>query len=62
MMAPEIVPAETLQAEVEHVQPPRIIISLWVAAAVLVAAHIIWVSHGTPVPAFLLPVLEMLNV
>lgn len=60
--APEIVPAETLQAD-EAVQPSRKLTwTLWALAIVLVGSHPLWVAAGMPVPAFLSPILEMLNV
>lgn len=50
MNAPVIVPAETLQIETEE---PRarlhpLVTSLWVAAAILVGAHVLWVYQGLP--------------
>lgn len=59
----ELAPAEDLQADVED--RPRthpLATSLWLAAGCLFVGHIIWVARGMPVPAFLSPVLEMLNV
>lgn len=60
---PVIAPAEDLQ--VDDYDRPRLhplATSLWLAAGCLFVGHIIWVARGMPVPAFLFPVLEMLNV
>lgn len=65
MTPPIIVPAETLQVDTDLPAPRArrpLFWALWVVTIALVAAHPIWVSRGMPVPAFLSPILEMLNV
>lgn len=58
-----LAPAEELQADDEQ---PVITIRFGLALAAISAAvlvgHLVWVRAGMPVPAFLSPVLEMLNV
>lgn len=62
--APEIVPAENLQAE-QPTNPSRrgklVVWALWALAIALVGGHPFWTAAGMPVPAFLSPVMEMLN-
>lgn len=64
MNAPIIIPAETLQVDTDHPAPraPRFPVwALWVVTIALVGCHPIWVAAGMPVPAFLSPVMEILN-
>lgn len=65
MTPPEIAYFETLQVDTDLPAPRArrpVVWALWVVTIALVAAHPIWVSRGMPVPAFLSPILEMLNV
>lgn len=62
--APIIVPPETLQAGANEpaAAPRKLIWTLWALAIVLVGAHALWVHAGMPVPSFLAPILENINV
>lgn len=43
----QIAPAEDLQADEPRLHP--LVTSLWVAAGLLFAAHVVWVANGMPV-------------
>ena len=63
MTPPETAYFEALQVEApEQPKPRKLIWALWVVTVALVGAHPFWVRAGSPVPAFLAPVMEMLNV
>ncbi|MBL9070448.1 MAG: hypothetical protein JNM03_10705 [Sphingopyxis sp.] len=64
MTPPIIIPAETLQADESPAPASRhpLIWALWVVTIALVGAHPLWVHAGMPVPSFLAPILENINV
>lgn len=66
MTPPEIAYFETMQVDTDQHPAPRarrpIFWALWVVTIALVGCHPIWVAADMPVPAFLSPILEMLNV
>ncbi|PQM29427.1 hypothetical protein CVO77_00370 [Sphingopyxis lindanitolerans] len=55
----QIVAAETLQPDTDE-QPRALVTSLWIAAAFLVAAHVIWVAADMPGAQFLNRLMETL--
>lgn len=66
MTPPETAYFETLQVDTDQHPAPRarrpLFWALWVVTIALVGCHPIWVAADMPVPAFLSPILEMLNV
>ena len=66
MSPPETAYFETLQVDTDQHPAPRArrfpVWALWVVTIALVGAHPLWVRAGMPVPAFLSPVMEILNV
>ena len=55
----QLVPAEALQPDTDE-QPRALVTSLWIAAAFLVAAHVIWVAADMPGAQFLNRLMETL--